>query len=355
METLHRAEQKLLRGLNEFREHQGQVSTELNDLAGGHTERSNELTLLEPNADIYPAQRFDRAFINGNPVKPDEIAGIATIIEKRFPFLLEQLDEAETDQRELSRIAEDLRAGENIILVTNHSDIKDIAFTLAAFYNRLKQLRMPGGAEYQFETGLIMSKMIAHLGIDLSESGLPEEMLQAVCKDLDVRLINGHEAVATDLLKLVCGREYFSFPRTDSIRNSKIAENYVKAYNGVLKRVISRSFHKGGNLFAMAPSGTTDKPVEGKPSLIRMATAGHGTMQLMIEKHCKIVPVAVWLRGGTPVFKICDIPRPVTNDNEIHTLMEAIADQLTEMVPGKQFTYERLLLGTNLGRTALQD
>jgi hypothetical protein len=293
-----------------FEEREELVFEELRRMASPHVEASDGLfTLLDHDEESYPAQSLRTWHVDGNPQDAGTVKWIARGIEPRFDIFTDVLAESESSASEISRIGEQLEKDQNIILVTNHGDLKDIAYTLAAYYVKLKEQR------YDFRSSLVMSKIISFIGV--GEDG----------------------DSAVNILKNICDEEYFSFPRTKSINQSRIAGGLVTAYNEGVRKVMERRLHKGGNLFAMAASGTTDKPLEDDQSTISMGRIGHGTVKLMAAPNSLVLPIAVWLTPEDVVFKPCDIPRAINEDEEAHDVMALIAQTLTDSVPDTKFVY----------------
>jgi hypothetical protein len=295
-----------------FHEREYAVLEELQRLAEPHVQASNGLFRLLPvEPESFPAQSLLKRRVPGAPQDIGVVELIATGVEQRFPAFTDKLHELETDHGEISRLGELLKEDQNIILVTNHGDIKDIAYTLAAYYIKLKEL------DYQdFHTGLVMSKIISFIGVGLGE----------------------HVDPAVNILKNVCDDEYFSFPRTRSIAESKIASQLVDTYNRRVRKSMDRQLNRGKNLFAMAASGTTDKPLVHDPDTISLGPISPGTAKLMMTENSLVVPVAVWLTKDSILFEPCDIPRAIKSQDEAHSVMDKIAHHLTERV-GRNFLY----------------
>lgn len=287
------------------------VFDELSRMAQPHADSSNGLfSVLPHNEAMYPAQGLKTWRIDGNPQDCGTVEAIATGIEPRFGELVDNLAHQEANNQLISRIGQQLRAEQNIILVTNHSDLKDIAYTLAAYYISLK------GMGYSFHSSLVMSKIVTFLGV------------------------GGYNDPASNILKNVCDEEYFSFPRTQSIKNSRIGNTLVDTYNTSVRAAMVHRLNQGGNLFAMAPSGTTDKPMPGEdPNKLYLGKLGNGTAKLMATKHSLVLPMAVWLEHGQLVFEPCDVPTRVNTPEEAHNIMAKIAVTLTQKVAGKTFIY----------------
>ena len=308
----------------EAREHE--VLCELQALARPHVEASDGLfTLLPVDTENYPAQSLKTASIDGSPQDVGTVRVIAQAVERRFDQFTDKLDELEESDGEISRLGEMLRAGNNIILVTNHSDIKDIAYTLAAYYIKLKE------KDFDFHSSLVISKIVSFLGVGLG----------------------GHADPATNLLKNICDKEYLSFPRTKTIAESRIGTQIVDTYNGLVRQSMKHQLRHGGNLFAMAPSGTTDKPDPENPATTLLGAVGNGTAKLMMSDRSLVAPVATWITEDEIVFEPCDVPRAVNSIDEAHSLMDDIALHLSRRVEGRQFRYAGPDIEKSIGATAL--
>jgi hypothetical protein len=295
-----------------FEEREDVVIEELRRLAEPHVEASEGLlSLLEHDEGRYPAQSLGTWHLDGSPQNVDIVDFIAKNIEPRFGEFTKVLEEREAKNKEISQIGELLKEKQNIILVTNHGDLKDIAYTLAAYYIGLK------GLDYDFHSSLVMSKIISFIGV--AEYG---------------------DEPGVNILKNVCDVEYFSFPRTRSIEQSKIARGFVKGYNLLVREAMERRLAKGGNLFAMAASGTTDKPIEETDgSVIGLGKLGDGTAKLMMTEKSLVVPVAVWITNQEVLFEPCSSPLQVKSEEDAAAVMKLIAATLSQRVEGKNFVY----------------
>ena len=293
------------------------VSAELGQLVVGHVERSDGLLgSLPSDPETYHAQRITTPYVDSEPSELEDVIATASMAEGHYPAMLAALEEAETTRSEMSHLGEDLSSGQNIIIVTNHGEIKDIAITLAAHYAGIKQAGIKNDKEYEFTNNILLSKMIAYLDVPWLEQP------------------------AVDVLGKMCDRQYFSFPKTDSIKNSRISPKLVNAYNLALRGLIGLRLHSGGNLFAIAPSGTIDKALDPEnPDELTMAPVGSGTAKMLTTAKTKVLPVATWLQGETLVFEPLGIPRSLESEEEVHAVMGNIAEVLNKTVPDKQFVY----------------
>ena len=295
---------------------------ELAKLAQPHAESSNgTLELLEVDPIKYPFQ-LD-LHIEGNPQPPAVVESIASIAEPNFLKLVEKFNDYESTNQELSRIGQLLKGGNNVIIATNHGNLIDIALVEAALYSSLSKL------DYQFNTGIIISKMIAFLGYKLGSDSAP----------------------CADILKILCNDVFLSFPRSESIKKSKISRllpNEIDRHNKLMRRLVKNKLDEGGTLLAVAPSGSKD--TRNESGAYTLQTLKSGTIDLIKHPKSYVLPVAIWLGKDEPIMEIADIPRLITSDEDAHSMMSGIAKTLTENVESINFKYNS---PQHIGRTAL--
>lgn len=303
--------------LDHWREQQQLVSQELNELARGHEERSGGmLTTLSIDADAYPAQRVTHLSINGHPKDPDQLIALGQAVNldhpERFNQMLDAFEEIEYQHQSVTTLGEILSAGQNIIVATNHCQIQDIAEALGACHIALKQTGKENNRDYNFSTNIVLSKMVAHLGF--------------------------FDTPATEVLQDLCDKQYFSFPKTDSIKGTKIPELLVSGYNSHLRRKLKSSFKDGGNLFGIAPSGTVDK-LNSEDDKIHLGQVAEGTIKILTSPNTLLLPIAVYRSADESIFEILGNPRKMRDADDVHAMMSSIADVLTKSSTQKEFVY----------------
>lgn len=294
------------------------IDQELRTLATPHIQKlGGVLVALEHNPEKYPEQSFKVRDLEGDPAPSAMVESIATAVDERFPVLLEKLDELENGYSHISQMGELLKSDTNIVLATNHSDLVDVALVLAAYYCSLRN------RDYEnFNTGIMISKMIAHLGYR----------------------IGGREpAPAAEVLQILCNDIFLSFPRTRSISNSRIAgyTSGVEFYNRGLRRQMANKQRAGRNLWAIALSGTTDKPAVDDPDTLVMGGVGDGTAKILSAPHTLVMPVGIWLRDEQIIMEPSSkIAVKVSNKTDADHLMTNLASCLSDHVPNTNFRYE---------------
>lgn len=307
--------------LDYWREQQQAVSDELNTLAQRHADRSSgKLTALPIDHDTHPAQKVSTQSIDGRPTDIDNMIAIGKAVNgedpDRFLNILDVFHQEEEKSELVTSLGEDLLSRQNIIVITNHSEVQDIAEALGACHIAIKTVGQENQRDYQFSTNIILSKMIAHLGY----FGIP----------------------AVDILTQICDKQYFSFPKTDSIRGTNIPEKLVSAYNWSLRQRIRARLKAGGNLFGIAPSGTVDKSVvPGNLDSSTLAPVTRGTVEILTSDNTKVLPIAIHKPDNELIFEILGTPRHMRNEQDVHETMESIADILSSRSSYKTFTYRR--------------
>lgn len=279
------------------------------------------LVLLNADPKRYQAQRLDCHLVDGDPAGAGLVELIATSAENRFPDLLETLETPE-QMHHIRTAGEILKRGGNVMLVTNHGDLIDIALAFAATYVPLDKNAALEQRNYTFKTGMIISKIISRLGYVFD----PE----------------GPAVPAVDALKDACNDVMLSFPRTKSMESSwifKFVPDHMKDHNRKLRKTVQARQEDGeGYLLGVAGSGSTDKEDPHKPGTFVMGSISDGTIDMMCQPNTFVMPAAVW-RGDEKIKMRLGELRAVTNPTEAHTSMRDISVMLNELVEDKTFTY----------------
>ena len=213
--------------------------------------------------------------------------------------------------------------GINIALVTNHGQIHDIALVLAALVLALCNEDRTFGVlgerttleEISLKSNLLLSRMVAATQVF---SVPTTEVLQAMC------------------------RTFYSVPQTASRRRAKLDPELARANNLVMRDLLERQLSNGGQLLAMAASGSQDISLatglarkvrsawrqrrgeerSDTPSL-HLQPLYNGTIQLMLACHY-VLPVAISLDGDHPACEVGGLTRVRTSE-DCHDVMHWIA------------------------------
>lgn len=312
-----------------FNEQEQQTaSANLLELGKPHVEASDgEIVFLDVDLEKYPGQDMNVTHVEGQPQSAAVVESIASLVAPNFTEMVDKLEENAEEQ--LQTLGELLKRGNNVIISTNHSDLIDIAVALAAVYCALDKMN------YQFKTGIVISKMVAFLGYKLE----------------------GNVAPAVEVLQMLCDRIYLTFPRTESVKKSGLHKFFgrdnIDQYNGKVTKDIDGYQDDGSLLLALAPSGSTDKEHPENPKLKIMSGIGRGTAGILTDEKSYTQAMAIYL-SGKPVLEFVGVPRAIKSEDEAHEMMDAVGKRLT-LRAGIEHSYRREHHSQMLGKTALQD
>jgi len=214
---------------------------------------------------------------------------------------------------------------ENVALVTNHGQIIDIALVIGAL------LAAVTGPDRRF--GVLgdrvgYSELAPHLNVVVS------------------RMVATRQALGVPAMQVLQGgcRTFLSIPQTASRRRARLDPAMVKANNLVMRHELDLQMAKGGQLLAMAASGTQDlsiaaglmkkardawlkrrgeEPPE-ETATLHLQPLYDGTMSLMRSCHY-VLPIAICLDPSTPACVLGELTRLRERD-DCHRVMDWIAE-----------------------------
>ncbi len=210
----------------------------------------------------------------------------------------------------------------NVALVTNHGQIIDIAIVMGALQSAL----MAPGRSF---------------GVLGERTTLDETAERA--NVLVSRMVATRQAFNIPALQLLQSgtRTYLTVPQTHSRRRSRLDPDLARANNLVMRNELNERMARGGQLLAMAASGSQDLML---PKLMQKARAAwrqrrgddpgetntlhlqplyDGTIKLM--RSCSyVLPVAICLDPSTPACVLGGLTR-VREDEDCHRTMDWIA------------------------------
>ncbi len=211
----------------------------------------------------------------------------------------------------------------NVALITNHGQIIDIALVMAAATLALTDPEQKFG--------------ILDEHITLSDLAHRSNVL--VSRMVTTRQAFGVPAI--EVLQHMC-RVFLSVPQTNSRRRSRLTPELVRANNELMRAALADQLAGGGQLLAMAASGSQDislaanlvqrvratwKQRRGEdpdpaPSL-HLQPLYRGTISMMLDVR-DILPIAISLDPAHPACEIGAITR-VRDSDDCHQVMEWIA------------------------------
>lgn len=211
--------------------------------------------------------------------------------------------------------------GRNVALITNHGDIVDIAVVLAGLTVAMCDGRTYGVLEEELD----LVDLADHFNIMVS------------------RMVTTRAAFGIPAVSVVSNmaRTFLSLPQTHSRRRARIDPDLVRASNVLIRADLGRQLAKGGQLLAMAASGSQDLSLAVNfAARVRNAWQGFrgednegpslhlqplysGTMKIMLE--CEdVLPLAVCMDPKNPATELGSITRVRTED-DCHRVMDWIA------------------------------
>lgn len=192
------------------------------------------------------------------------------------------------------------RSGENFTVVTNHSNVIDIALVLGGLRLEItKYLDRYNCDENDFSanTGIVISRGITTTQVALSGMGYTMPAVEAIQLFTNV---------------------FFSFPTTVTVRNKNFPSELVRLSNELTKLEIDKFRASGGTIMAVAPSASKDVLLRER---VHMQPLKNGTMDMM---KGWIIPVAITLDGSDPACEV--LPwRYVDSYEGCHDTMRDIA------------------------------
>ncbi len=218
------------------------------------------------------------------------------------------------------RIFED---GENVALITNHGQIIDIALVCGAFLTAMCNPDRTFGA---LDDRVEFDELVPRMNVLVS------------------RMVATQQAFGVPAIQVLqCGaRTFLSIPQTASRRKAKLDPEVVKANNLVARHELMEQLAEGGQVLAMAASGSQDLSLAGgllqrartawlkrrgeeppETPTLHLQPLYDGTINLM--RSCKyVLPVAISLDATKPACELGEMT-VVKSTDDCHKVMDWIA------------------------------
>jgi hypothetical protein len=258
------------------------------------------------------------------PVGRDQIGLFGGAAYKGFDPVLR----AAFDDPAVAHLLNDLhhrlvQEGANVALVTNHGQIIDIALVLGALVMALADPERSYGV--------------------LGESATLEDIADR-CNVLVSRMVTTRQAFGIPAIEVLqhFTRVFLSIPQTASRRRSRLTPELVRANNEIMRQELDQRLLGGGQLVAMAASGSQDLSLAanlvqrvhaswrqwrgeepGETPSLHLQPLYRGTISLMLQAR-DVLPVSLSLDPAHPACIIGGITR-VRHDEDCHRVMEWIA------------------------------
>jgi hypothetical protein len=245
-----------------------------------------------------------------------------------YPEFDEVLLSAFTDPRQDALLTELYHRlfvdGTNVALVTNHGELVDIALVLAALVIAMCDPDRTFG--------------VLGEGVGIAEMAQRANVLVS-------RMVTTRQAFGIPAIQVIqsMSRSWLSVPQTVSRRRVRIDPDLVRANNLLMREGLRRLLADGGQLVAMAASGSQDlslaanlvqrvrttwrqrrgvEPEAGRPSL-HLQPLYDGTINLMLTCGY-VLPVAIALDPAHPACVVGSMTRVRTPD-DCHAVMDWVA------------------------------
>ncbi|CAN5583113.1 hypothetical protein BH10ACT3_BH10ACT3_03380 [soil metagenome] len=212
--------------------------------------------------------------------------------------------------------------GENVALITNHGQIIDIALVMAGLLSAM----------------LDPDRSFGVLGERTTLDELAERFNVLVS-----RMITTRQAFNVPAIQVLqsASRIFLSVPQNASRRRAKLEAAMVRDNNVLMRRELDQQMAQGGQLLAMAASGSQDLTIPGlmlkaraawrqrrgddpgEAPTLHLQPLYDGTISLM--QSCRyVLPIAICLDAATPACVIGGLTR-LTEKDDCHRIMDWIA------------------------------
>ena len=282
--------------------------------------------------------------VDGSPIPPADIGDVASMIDKTYNGLKNKVyEELNKNKHTITATGDLLRDGKTVILATNHLDLTDMAKDFGVMQQALWDFgyedlfsKDPDTGENIMNRGIIVHQMLSRVGINTIYNNDPIPASLALAQEVD------------DI--------WYSNPDTES--NAEMREEFedeVKMNNwAMIDGLMRRTHEKAAYFYAMAPSGSKDKLIEGRTNAYAMQQLKKGTIRLMQRRDTYTLFMGVSLLSDEPAVVFCgdkdDGPKRILTVSDAHYSMQRLGNKLTEASSGNKFIYDTPLF---LGETAL--
>ena len=254
----------------------------------------------------------DKFYVAGEPNDIPTLRVAAGLLEPEFATFENNI-RCTQNAVYFDRAAELIEDDKNVILLTPHHKMTDIAFATAAVKAYVAE------RVKDFETGISIGKVVTAVEHKLYETRLPAvEALQ----------------------RMLCDHIFLSFPQTKRMRSSPFAEparDYIRENNNRMKDQVEIVLNQGRQLVGIAGGGGTNSPVEDTHV---MQPITRGTAEMCKHEDTYVFPVAMWLEKGNGCLQPISEPIQVSDKAELDYMMQDMAAFLTWYVADGNFVYE---------------
>jgi hypothetical protein len=312
---------------------QREIQESLHEIAAKHAERSGGfLELLPIDTEQYPGQSITHSVIKSEgTLEPNEADTFAVGVDLRYQDLIRAYDDYTIeDSPTYSRffnIQQAVNAGVDIINGTDHAELVDIIFSHLHFVNRLRRGKEKKAHElgespekHQLRSGLIVSKMVDFLGVNVYGTTTP----------------------VRNLLTLGFDKTYLTLAKTRS-SEGLFEEKTRKAYNKRVRSEITSDFRKRAfsnrhpMVLGVALPGTVNKPMLHHPDTTVVGRANEGILDF--TKEALTVVSAVRMREEGSQVYVDNRLENLYSATNLHSAMGRLTLAL-EVLDDRRYVYD---------------
>jgi hypothetical protein len=207
-----------------------------------HAAKSNGLLVaLEPDITKYRHQSLLEPIVrsSGQLATTESLTPIAQALRPEYSLVVDAIRSHDSDQAEndraMNQVAHVLKTGHNVIFGHDHGeDVITFAMNAAASTNVLRD------QEVSFRPGLLASKMLDFLAIDLKNFGSHQEGVEKILSAAGVEISENGIVHARNVLIRVFSVVYLTIPNTRTSQEfRRVHQTGIKIYNNHVRQEIN--------------------------------------------------------------------------------------------------------------------
>jgi hypothetical protein len=270
-------------------------------MAGKHLAGFKLIDWHPEDAVNFPGQDPDTFMVDGlrRPMaETDNIADLVT--HGRYSIVRDTLAQDPNVGKIITAVQGQIANNGNIIVVTPHGTVTDIAFALKLVSDLLE---MRGDTP---DSIIMISKMVPHIGKELED--------KATGKKFTIP--------AVQALRLLCNKVYLSWPKTESAKKAT-DDLPVEEITNINKQVtagVLSDLKEGKKLVGIAPTGTTQVGEDG------LAPFSEGTKRILTAPNTLVLTVVAHFDQDTAYAVIHDELRYITDSEDADKFNQELSD-----------------------------
>jgi hypothetical protein len=289
--------------------------SKLEEIARPHVEKSNgQLSILPHDLEEYPAQALGVFYVEGQLMPPATTDYIDSKAMPRFVEMSYGLMDSSVDELPLRQEVERLLTErQSIVVDTDHDDVTSPAYALGGFTNALRKANAyrPIEDKLQFESGIIVSKMLSVLAYEVKGQAIP----------------------CMQVLMAMCDRVYLTYPRTKTFLGAGLEEilppEHTTEHNAGAKADIDEWMTEGAVILGESLLGSTHRSKE-DGTVHELARVTKGSAEMVTRDHIHLLPVIVGLTEADRYMqRIGPLQQPKTLE-DVHSFSEQMAAARTK-------------------------